>query len=461
MGGYGALLYGALLNAGKIIAFSPADPEHSEVFFCKKNRSEHLNIHKKLEEKILTSGAEKLILHGDSMISDLLAYKKYNTASNSICKLLWGCGHTLAAIFAQNICLSTFVEESDTVLEYIEHIYKSFSLSSEELQILEDIFSPTDTDGISRTPKFVSKHEILHHSVLYCLGITFIESDNCLAKKYFGLSLSKHLHFRSAKKYFDLISNKIERKELLSKIEDAILKFGIAHMEMIESITLKKIYDDLISCVYPEKSVITENKAMGYVDKHDGENLFGWCITDDPTEIASVDIEFQNDVFKRQISTCNLYRSDLDAAGKNDGHCAFLVPLNVHNPLIKNSTCVYVKETKTKFHLNNSGFIIPASFIHFFVENITGDTISGWVFDRNHKEKLVEFTVSCFEECFDDNIIIERVRRGDLQAQGINILSGFKIKLGYKNHATNIINVFLKDSNYRLSRGIVLKINSH
>lgn len=453
MGGYGALLYGALLNVKKILALGPSIPLYSESFLGKPERIEHVDIYQNLERKIIESRAEKIILHGDSMISDILTHEKLKKSRNSVCRHLWGCSHAQTEILKGKLNLSVFVENTDMALAHIDDIYPSFNLPQEQYDILYKLFVPENIDGICRTPLDIDNLDELHHTVLYCIAVSNIVKNKEIARKCFTLALEKHLHYRSAKRFLDIALQPDERTQLLSLIERSIFNFGIEHLEMSEIVSLKNIYDELTIAIYPhEKRTLVASE--GYLDRHNGETLFGWCLNRNSTQPAKVDIYFDSQEFSPCQVVSNKFRGDLATAGKKNGQCAFSLPLNIYSPVLVNSTRVYAVENSTNEHINNSGLPILPPFIHFYVERIVDGVIHGWVYDRNHPKNFIEILASSRRD--NNEITISRFLRSDMQSQGINELAGFSIKIPHHTDGPDYIEVFLKNTTYRISKAIMV-----
>lgn len=453
MGGYGALLYGSLLKVKTIIALGPSLPLYSESFLGKPERKKHVDIYKGLERIIIESNTEKIIIHGDSMISDILTHEKLKKSKNSVCRHLWGCSHSQAEILKGKLNLSVFIENKDKALAHIENIFPSFSLPQEQYVLLHKLFAPENIDGICLTPLDIDSIDDLHHTVLYCIAVSNIIRNTPMAKKCFVLALEKHLHYRSAKRCLDIVLQHHERMQLLTLIERSIYSFGIEHLEMSEIVSLKKIYDELTVAVYPqERRTLVANE--GYLDRHNGETLFGWCLNRNSTEAANVDVYFERNAFPRCQVVSDKFRGDLKTAGKRGGHCAFSLPLNVYEPVLINSTRAYAVEKSANEHINNSGIPILPPFIHFYVERIVDGVIYGWVYDRNHPTNFIDISAS--NKINGAKVIINRFVRADMQSQGINELAGFSIQSANNAYEPEFLEVFLKNTNLRISRAIMV-----
>ncbi|WP_426010920.1 hypothetical protein [Aeromonas salmonicida] len=453
MGGYGALLYGTLMNASRILALGPSIPLYSESFLGKTERIQHISIYKEFEDRIINSNIEKVILHGDSMISDILTHQKLKSSKNATCRHLWGCNHTLTAILASKMQLRIFVEDINLALKHVEETFIPFTLPQEQYDILQQLFAPENIDGICRTPLDIDNVDELHHAVLYCIAVSNIVKNKEMARKCFTLALEKHLHYRSAKRFLDIALQPDERTQLLSLIERSIFNFGIEHLEMSEIVSLKKIYDELTIVIYPqEKRTLVANE--GYLDRHNGETLFGWCLNRNSTQPAKVDIYFDSQAFSPCQVVSDKFRGDLATAGKKNGQCAFSLPLNIYSPVLVNSTRVYAVENSTNEHINNSGLPILPPFIHFYVERIVDGVIHGWVYDRNHPKNFIEILASSRRD--NNEITISRFLRSDMQSQGINELAGFSIKPPHHTDGPDYIEVFLKNTTYRISKAIMV-----
>ncbi|QQQ15073.1 hypothetical protein JJL53_08295 [Aeromonas media] len=453
MGGYGALLYGTLMNASRILALGPSIPLYSEPFLGKAERNQHISIYKQFEDRIINSNIEKVILHGDSMISDILTHQRLKSSNNAICRHLFGCNHTLTAILASKMQLRIFVENISLALSHVETIFNTFVLPQYQYDILHNLFAPENIDGICRTPLDIDSIDDLHHTVLYCVAVSNIIRNTPMAKKCFALALEKHLHYRSAKRCLDIVLQHHERMQLLTLIERSIYSFGIEHLEMSEIVSLKKIYDELTVAVYPqERRTLVANE--GYLDRHNGETLFGWCLNRNSTEAANVDVYFERNAFPRCQVVSDKFRGDLKTAGKRGGHCAFSLPLNVYEPVLINSTRAYAVEKSSNEHINNSGIPILPPFIHFYVERIVDGVIYGWVYDRNHPTNFIDISAS--NKINGAKVTINRFVRADMQSQGINELAGFSIQSTNNAYEPEFLEVFLKNTNLRISRAIMV-----
>lgn len=451
MGGYGALLYGALLKVNKILALGASVPEFSESFLGKKERSEHVEIYKSLENKIINSDSEKLILHGDSTISDILTHRRLRFSKNAISKHLHGCTHALVAILASKIDLRQLIENIDATLKHIERIFPPFDLPDEQYKILSELFNPKNMDGIVRSPIFLEDINSLHHTVLYCVGVSNIVNHPSIAKSAFLLALDKQLHYRSAKRCYDLLDETSEYKSLLVKIENGIFKHGIEQLDISEITSLQNIYDELNKKIYVKKSIL--NKSIeGYIDKYNGEMLFGWCLDRNSTQSVNVDIYFGEDLESKESIKCDSFRKDLKIACKNEGNCAFNLTFSAYNPILENSFAVHIVETSTKEYVNNSGIAILPPFIHLNVEKITDGNIYGWIYDRNYPANMIDMHVISQQ----GNVMINRIPRSDLQSKGINPLSGFIIKSNKKIDSLDYIDIFMPNTNHRISKTIMV-----
>lgn len=453
MGGYGALLYGTLLNVNKILALGPSIPLYSESFLAKEYRNQHIAIYNKFEDRIINSNIEKVILHGDSMISDILTHQRLRTSNNATCRHLWGCNHTLTAILASKMALRVFVEDTYLAVKHVEKIFKPFHLPSAQYEILHQLFYPENIDGVCREPLKLEDMDGLHHTVLYCIAVSNIITDQELAKKCFSLALEKHLHYRSAKRFLDIVFQPGECEKLLQLIEKSIYRFGIEHLEMSEIVSLKNIYDELTAKVYPQEKYNPVH-IEGYLDRYDGENLLGWCINKELKEAATVHIYFEDKSLPHYKILSEKFRGDLKSAGKRDGYSAFSLPLNIYMPILVNSTRIYAVEHHTKEHLNNSGMLLQPQFIHFNVERIVDGVIYGWVYDRNNPKNYID--ISAFNIKNNTDVTVVRFERPDMESRGINSRAGFSIHSKNFSDAHDFIEVFLINSNHRISRAIMV-----
>lgn len=451
MGGYGALLYGALLKVNKILALGASIPEFSESLLGKKERSEHVDIYKSLESKIIDSDVEKLVLHGDSTISDILTHQRLRFSNNTVSKHLHGCTHALITILAGKMDIKQLIEDVDAALAHIDNIFPSFNLPDEQYQILQDLFNPNNLDGIARSPIIIDNIDSLHHTVLYCVAVSNIVNNSNLAKSCFFLALDKQLHYRSAKRCYDLLVDSSEYKRLMSKIEDGVFNLGIEQLDISEIISLQTIYDELNKKVYIKKNA-SNKLTEGYIDKYNGEILFGWCLERNSLEAVEVDIYFGEDPEPKQKLRCNNFRKDLKTAGKNDGNCSFSLPFSAYNPVLKNSFAVNVIETSTKEIVSNSGIPALPPFIHLNVEKIIDGNIYGWMYDRNYPTNMIDMQVISHQ----GNVTLDRIPRSDLQSKGINPLAGFIIKSNKKLNTLDYIDIFISNSNHRISRTIMV-----
>ncbi len=451
MGGYGALLYGSLLNVHQILALGPSIPEFSESFLGKKERSEHVEIYKNLEKKIITSKVEKLILHGDSTISDILTHQRLRFSNNSISKHLHGCTHALVVILASKMDLKQFIEDLDTALAHVENIFPSFNLPDEQYILLQGLFNPDNIDGILRASLKPKDIDSLHHTVLYCVAVSNIVSNPELAKTYFFLALEKHLHYRSVKRCYDLLSNISEYKSLLHKIESGIFHAGAEQLDNSEIVSLQNISKELTNKVYTKKD-ISSKFIEGYVDKYNGETLFGWCLDRNSCKQVDVDIFFGENAEPKDRLNCNSFRSDLKTAGKNEGNCSFSLSFSIYHPILKNSFPVYVVETTTAEHVNNSGMPILPPFIQFNVEMISDGNIYGWIYDKNYPANMIDMQVMSLQ----GNVEIERIPRSDLQSKGINPLAGFIIKSNKKTNTLDYVDIYISRNSFRVSKTIMV-----
>ncbi|WP_323913182.1 hypothetical protein [Aeromonas veronii] len=452
MGGYGALLYGTLLNANKVIALGPSLPLYSESFLGRSERLKHVDIYLRYERRIIDSEVQKIIVHGDSIISDILTHEKLKHARNSVCKHLRGCSHSQAEILKGKLNLSDFIENTSIALEHIENIYPSFDFPQDQYKLLQRMFAPENLDGICRDSLKIANIAGLHHTVLYCIAVSNILTDQELAKKCFSLALEKHLHYRSAKRFLDIVFLPGECEKLLQLIEKSIYRFGIEHLEMSEIVSLKSICDELTTKVYPQEKYSPVH-IEGYLDRYDGENLFGWCINKELKEAATVHIYFKDKSLPHYKILSDKFRGDLKSAGKRDGCSAFSLPLNIYMPILVNSTRVYAVEHHTKEHLNNSGMLLQPQFIHFNVERIVDGVIYGWVYDRNHPKNYIDISAFSIK---NNNVTVSRFERADMESRGINSRAGFSIHSKSFSDAPDFIEVFLKNSNHRISRAIMV-----
>ena len=123
-------------------------------------------------------------------------------------------------------------------------------------------------------------------------------------------------------------------------------------------------------------------------------------------------------------------------------------------PILVHSTRVYAVEHHTKEHLNNSGILLKPQFIHLNVERIVDGVIYGWVYDRNHPKNYID--ISAFSIKNNNDITVSRFERADMESCGINSRAGFSIHSNSFSDAPDFIEVFLKNSNHRISRAIMV-----
>ncbi|OOF07847.1 hypothetical protein BZG82_16055 [Salinivibrio sp. PR5] len=181
MGGYGALVYGALLNVDKIIGLGPSIPLYSESWLGKKERDKHVDIFASLESIISSSKAKKVILHGDSTLSDILTHHRMKNYSNVIARNFYGCSHALAQIVSRKMSLSVFVSDLDCSMAHIDRVFSVVDFTNKDILALESFFEPSCRDGIKKSELDTFCLDNYHHTVKYCFAVSVCKYNETIS----------------------------------------------------------------------------------------------------------------------------------------------------------------------------------------------------------------------------------------------------------------------------------------
>ena len=457
MGGYGALIYGALLNASRVLAFGASVPIYSEFLCARSDRQSHLAQFSHLAEKLSGCHAEKYLFYGDRTLSDILSIKKFRQLNAAEYRFLPFYPHAVIAPISEQIDISELVQ---SLINFGVQYYDGFLPVSELPGDLDKdydyLFDGAQPDGLASLSQAneLSMSDVgkCHYTILYALGVGFGKSGNFeLSMSLLRASLRQNFSARTYKRILDISSSVEDYVYLIAAVQAAFKAGSAALFETSEFDLLVKSYESACSKYsgLVEKVCVTHPEIKGFYDGSFVDATYGWCVGKNGSCIVEVSV---NDLPIGQVE-CDRYRKDLDSADKNFGNCAFLFPFDLYELYLNSEfsdevALVALKEKSSGSELINSGVHIKVPLIYCHLDSVFNGVISGWVVNGLYGESRVRLDL--FVEGEFVRRITPDVERGDLQSKGYAIKSGFSVDLKKLGFSEGVYNCALRLAGFEL-----------
>ncbi|WP_047049254.1 hypothetical protein [Vibrio mexicanus] len=349
MGGYGALVYGSLLNAEMILAFGASTPLTSE--FINENRASHIKIWNDLAPSVLGSKAKKFIFYGDSTFNDLASYSIFSQSNNVVSELYMMAAHALVVPLSQRVKFDTlFCEFKDGKRRDLSEWFHRYELTEIDRDLIRNELDAEEGS--------LPEHAACHPVNAYILACRkkqqgYLEEA---ANLYFK-SLETGFNLRSIKRLFDMNLSLDDTKKLFVLIQRNIGRNILASLDYSEKSDLHEIYQSLFKKLEQANKTmkIERDNIEGYFDRFDGKKIYGWCCNHD-LENTSVLIDLANGT--RVESIADNFRPDLQKSQKNNGYCGFSQQYDVYSPGaidFESLNIISVSESQTTLPLLRSG----------------------------------------------------------------------------------------------------------
>lgn len=414
MGGYGAILYGAFLNADITVAFGASTPLTSE--YLEDDRHVHVEQWDFLKNDILSSKGKKYIFHGDTAFNDIASHFVFSDCNNSVSKLYNNVTHAMVVPLSQKINFALLYKM------FINKQCNDLSFWFEEYKL-----SQTDKDQVfallySSNLRYNGIVDC-HSTLIFYIANKYV-SDIKEKKELLFDVLTKRFSIRSILSLSKLGLNDNEVKKLLLIIQFYLSKGLIQNLDFSEKKKIFDIYSENIDRLNLEGKVkkFSHQQVEGYIDTYNGNYISGWCWNKE-LEVTNVKLYINSSCVNS--NQADLYRGDLKSFGKNEGLCAYRLEIDSYDPIIDfNSSlqCVSVSESKYDVDLNNSNFYIKSPWFIGYIDKIDKDKVTGWVIDKNYPLKDIELELRVAGATYPIEL---NVSRPDLKKMGYKINSGF------------------------------------
>ena len=447
MGGYGAALYGSLLDVKAILAIGPTVPLYSEFFNAHESRQEHYEQFNKLKTLLIESEVEKVFLYGDRTLNDILSYQFFAKSAKTKCEIYLGTPHALIMLLVQIMPLSElFGIMTSNNLAQIPFKSTNYYKNSDWL------FSYSDNDqadGIRGPESFLTDINIiclndLEYTELYVLGVSCLKTGlRVKAFQCFKLSLSKSFTPRALSRLLDLKLQNSDLLEVLLITNKRICSGDLLKLEKSELTQGYSLYCRLVETLEAENVYNRTSNVRGFVDGVFGSVIKGWCFVEN-NEGQGVELRINDSLIAEHKS--DQYRKDLEDNGIGNGEYAFSfdVDFKLISGLMKDQkyTLALLVDKYTSEVIPRGRMIIKAPFTSFHIENYEKDNFSGWVVDHSYPSRKMVLDVVINGECVQK--ITPSIARRDLEANGFDLLSGFSFSL--KGLKSGLNELLFKDS---------------
>ena len=446
MGGYAALLYGALLNARSVLAFSPSAPKYCSVLWQNPSYKEVSSQSGQYIAVINDSTVAKKVYYGDRGIGDLCSFATFRAGSVNEMKIYKECCHALIYIIAQCTDLNSLVR--NLVEGVVQPLFDIDGLIEyEEFEFLERIFlfgdAYFDKNKFDVLPN-VNQYECQVSGVLAAQVEMLIPEYQNKAKELFFILIKKCLNARAIRLISPLLS--VKEAEFLYR-EIITTKYNNPSLFGYDGGEKRAIGDSVLSLFDCFKRNCSDPKTFssdfeGYFDRYDGEYVYGWAAGGYASkEVVKVKL---NDTLIANAQ-CDQIRGDLALLCKGgDGSCAFQTPLEVSS-LSSSTLNVIQAETVENKTLTYSNSYICNSFFIGSIDSIKGSTISGWVVNHAYRKPSIYLNVYV-NRIFYKKVSIEEPRK-DLLKKGYSLMSGFSVEIpnSMLSKESNFIDLYCYD----------------
>lgn len=464
MGGYGALLYGALMKSDNIIAFGASVPEYSEFLCAREDRSLHVSQYRKLKNILLQSSSSKYLYYGDRTLADILSLQEFRKLKSTRLRFLPGYPHAVIAPISEQVSLSELIQLLlDSGLSSCDVFLPAANLPSCLEHDYTQLFDGEKPDGLSSTYDIVDVDlEGLHYTILYALGVVWTKKG-CYEKSrvFLRKSLEKNFSARAYKRLLDIATSHEDFEYLIIAVQRAFSSEKISLFDESEFNLLKESY--LYVCDWYRERINGEKNsdslANGYYDRCFVDRVCGWCFNEDWDSVVEI---FFNGV-KIGESLCNKYRRDLDSESRNFGKCAFQFPVNLYDLFlssnVKDQVATFkVVEKQTGLELVRSGAHAKVPLVYCHIDFISDGKVTGWVVSAIYRESRVALDLFVNDEFVC--VVYPKIDRRDLEKKGYSKESGFAFDLreyGY-DRGKYVCSLRLSGQNLKLKPDFVVFI---
>lgn len=445
MGGYGALLYGALLGCQSTLTFSPAIPRYCSVLWQTPYYHDVSLDYKFYLERILSSRAHNIVYFGDRGVGDLCSYSCLRGISGDV-KVFQNACHALIYPLVQFMDLEVIVDKfvsGGLCLDSIGLLrpYKSFGFLKRLFVIGDAYFDRrllgnefelnADEQGISAiNAAFVEM---------------YISTDLERSKNLFFDLLEQCINTRSLKLIYEHLSSAdIERLYLVIINEvssnPALLGYDGNEKTFIGDSLIRAFH----SCKRRGASRSRlEGVFEGYFDKFDGRNLYGWA-SGQSSSRETVTVSLNGDQLSSVV--CDQYRSDLKRKNKGfGGNCAFKFPLALSKLSSSGPNRIQVVSNTYGELCHSNSYVCNSMFIGV-LDSVKGHIMKGWLVNHIYKDIPVDICVYVNGRRVGE-ATLDRPRK-DLQKKGYLLNSGFLIDLSLYglSDGRNSIDIYAYDN---------------
>lgn len=430
MGGYGAILYGTLLEVEAILAFGPTVPIFSSLLRGKSFYAQCARRFENLNSKLKTSITKSHIFFGDRSLVDIFSYEYFHRLSNGKVRIYKDMCHALVYVFSQRESLSNLVlrfisdEDAFDVPDFGFSEYVGLSIPRSIVDLSNVYFRSGSCSDLIE--EYFDLDIEFGLSVFSACAELYFKSDLEKSKKYFMKSLC--YGFNGKVLSFIIPSLNDQECQILFHLMDDLLACNpsMIGFDASEKRMLSEFYTSLYAKYYRSASILISEFPEGYLDSYDGDFVRGWAY--DTENIPAIISIYIGDVFVADV-TASDFRGDLKSKGKGvDGCCAFTLALGLDNLLkispVTSPIQIHARDIKQR-RLKYSGSYLKRPVILSSLDVNQNGLLSGWVANYTYPDSNLDYYLYlngkyCMKFTPD-------VHRGDVVSKGLDMAKGFKI----------------------------------
>ncbi len=432
MGGYGAILYGTLLEVEAVLAFGPAIPKYSTPLKGKSFYNESVSRFNELEEILLDSEVKALLLFGDRSLMDVCSRGFFAFNKLFAINIYSDMCHALVYSFSQRESLSDLVMrfiDSGLGFEIPDFGFKKY-LNFEIDALFFDIANAYFSGSLLKSSdvKTLANFNFDFGSLALFSAISemLIDTDVDAAKLFFFRSIEFGINTSVFNKILPLL-NRDEGYQLFLVLDHLFaVNPALIGYDSSEKRILANLYDEIF-CDYSRYEISSDSDSLqGYLDGYNGRFVRGWAY-DAESDPAIISI-YIGDVFVADV-TASDFRGDLKSKGKGvDGCCAFTLALGLDNLLkispVTSPIQIHARDIKQR-RLKYSGSYLKRPVILSSLDVNQNGLLSGWVANYTYPDSNLDYYLYlngkyCMKFTPD-------VHRGDVVSKGLDMAKGFKI----------------------------------
>ena len=445
MGGYGALLYGSLLNATKILGFGAAFPPYSTSLRGTQFYNDAVKSYDLLKDRIKLDTSCKVLYYGDRGVTDICSFNEARNFLNVSREIYKGSCHALVYTISQLGSLKNVITRfvNNEVLLFSDKKLIAYS----ELLFLREysVFQKKYFNNQNEPFEFLDVSEVGAWSTgMLSAYIELVPKDRCSYEelKFLILNLLSRSINISVLDLALLYIKGDDRKELFKVLIRTIYSdSSLLGYDFIEKLRISDAFMELYKTIGSTHQKISFMGVSGYYDGYDSSSLKGWLQSDNG--FASLNVYMNG--LRLGDFLCDVYRADLESANLGylgDGKCAFEYYLDISRlyleatvrPLIE----ISFQDIKAPSCVVSNFYVCPPLLISSIRSNSDG-IVTGWVYDSAYLERFVPLDVY-IDGKFSKSIIADEYF-GDLDRSKVRSNSGFSLNFHDNINDTEACNI--------------------